>query len=337
MTGAGTISVAMATYNGARWLRAQLDSFAAQTRLPDELVVTDDGSTDGTPDVVAAFAATAPFPVRFVRNPVRLGFNGNFAHAIGLTTGDIVFISDQDDAWYPDKVERVAALMDETPGCLCVVNDQAIADAEGRETGGTVLGNVRALGRPDTWYGPGCCTAFSRALMPVLAPMPGDVVAYDHWINTLADAMGTRRVLDVPLQMYRRHGGNASGSVFAAERPGWRHLARAARRGGAARAIGAKVAEVDALIARLETSEAVAALAARGATERGAAERGSTERGGIEAGLAALRAERDDYAARSAVLDRRRLPRAGAVVRLLMRGGYRRFSGPVTALKDLLS
>lgn len=318
---ANTISVAMATYNGARWLRAQLDSFAGQTRLPDELVVTDDGSTDDTAEVVAAFAATAPFPVRFVRNPERLGFNGNFAHAIGLTEGDLVFISDQDDSWYPDKIARVAALIKTNPGCLCVVNDQAIADAQGRETGGTVLANVRALGRPDTWYGPGCCTAFSRALMPVLAPMAGNVVQYDHWINALAEAMGVRRILDAPLQMYRRHGDNATGSVLARERPDWRDLVRAARQSNGAAVIGAKVAEIDALLARLATPAATAL--AGPAT--------------LAAGVAAMRAERADYAARGAALARNRVGRTGAVMGLLMRGGYRRFSGPVTAVKDMLS
>ena len=316
-----TVSVAMATYNGARWLPTQLDSFARQTRLPDELVITDDGSTDDTEAVVAAFAATVPFPVRFVANPQRLGFNGNFAHAIGLTTGDVVFISDQDDAWYPDKIERVTALMAATPGCLCVVNDQAIADGEGRETGGTVLGNVRAMGRPDDWFGPGCCTAFSRALMPVLEPLPGDVVQYDHWVNALAGALGARAILEAPLQMYRRHGNNASGSAFTFERPNWRHLLRAARRSDGAASIAAKVAEIDALLARLARPEATA-LAAPGT---------------LAANVAAMRAERADYAARSDALGRSRVLRAGPVLRLLAQGRYRRFSGATTALKDLLT
>lgn len=315
-----TISVAMATYNGGRWLEAQLASFARQTRLPGELVITDDGSTDDTARVVATFAATVPFSVRFVPNLQRLGFNGNFARAIALTTGDIVFISDQDDAWYPTKIARVVALMEQT-GCLCVVNDQAIADAEGRETGGTVLNNVRAMGRPDGWYGPGCCTTFSRALMPVVAPMPSDVVAYDHWINTLADAMGTRRILEAPLQMYRRHGNNASGSVFAMERPGWRDLFRAAQTSDAATLMTAKVIEIDTLLARL-TTPAATALATPGA---------------LQAGIAMLAAERADYAGRSTALGQDRLRRAASILHLLVRGGYRRFSGSTTAIKDLVS
>lgn len=316
-----TVSVAMATFNGARWLKPQLDSFAQQTRPPDEVVITDDGSTDDTEGVVAAFAATAPFPVRFVRNVERLGFNGNFARAIGLTTGDVVFISDQDDVWYPGKMERVLALFQARPGCLCVVNDQAIADADGRETGGTVLGNVRALGRPDGWYGPGCCTALRRTLMPIVEPFAGNVVAYDHWINTLAEAIGRRRVLDVPLQMYRRHGNNASGSAFAASRPGWRHLVRAAMKGDAATAIRAKVAEIETLIARLGT-EVVIAMASPDV---------------LVASVATLRAEQADYAARCAALQHGRVIRAGKILRLLMQGRYRRFSNGITAIKDLLS
>lgn len=320
-TGVGRVSVAMATYNGARWLGDQLGSFAAQTRLPDELVVTDDGSTDDTAAVVAAFAATAPFPVRFERNPARLGFNGNFARAIGLATGDIIFISDQDDVWYPDKIARVAAVLDGGSDWLAVVNDQAIADQDGRETGGTVLGNVRAMGRPDGWYGPGCCTAFSARLLPLLQPFAGDVVAYDHWINTLADALGRRCVVEAPLQMYRRHGGNASGSVFALERPDWRALVRAARRGDAQTALTAKVAELGAIVERLERSERAAALARPEA---------------LAAGLTALRAERADYVARRD-LPRGRVRRAVGVVRLLTQARYRRFSGVATALKDLVS
>ena len=315
-----TISVAMATYNGARWLDAQLASFASQTRLPDELVITDDESSDDTAEVVAAFAMRAPFAVRFERNQARLGFNGNFAHAISLTRSDIIFISDQDDVWYPDKIERVTSLMHGADH-LVVVNDQSIADEEGRESDATVLGNVRALDRPDAWYGPGCCTAFSSQLLPLLQPFPGDVVPYDHWINTLADALGRRHIMDVPLQLYRRHGSNASGSVFAMERPGWWALARAARRGDARAGLVAKVAEIDAIIDRLAKNEQAARLARPDV---------------LQANLESLRAERKDYALRCN-LPQKLGKRAAVIATLLARGRYSRFQGLATALKDLTS
>src|SRR5437588_7313199 len=102
------ISIAMCTYNGARFLREQLDSFAAQSRLPDEVVICDDGSTDGTADIVRTFASGAPFPVHFHVNEPRLGITRNFERAAGLCTGSIIFFSDQDDVWLPDKLDRFA-------------------------------------------------------------------------------------------------------------------------------------------------------------------------------------------------------------------------------------
>ncbi|MCA1556539.1 MAG: glycosyltransferase, partial [Acidobacteria bacterium] len=83
-------SIALCTYNGARYLPAQLDSIAAQTLLPDELVICDDCSTDETRDVITSFAARAPFAVRLYVNEVNLGSTKNFEQAISLCTGDII-------------------------------------------------------------------------------------------------------------------------------------------------------------------------------------------------------------------------------------------------------
>jgi rhamnosyltransferase len=102
------ISVAMATYNGERFLQEQLDSLARQTLLPYELVACDDGSRDGTLDILHRFAAEAPFRVRIYRNPERLGYCDNFLHAVGLCEGDLVAFCDQDDIWLPSKLARCA-------------------------------------------------------------------------------------------------------------------------------------------------------------------------------------------------------------------------------------
>lgn len=77
------ISVALATYNGARFLCSQLDSIAAQTRLPDELVIGDDGSADGTVEIIKEFAAVAPFPIRLTINEKNLGFGDDFLATAG--------------------------------------------------------------------------------------------------------------------------------------------------------------------------------------------------------------------------------------------------------------
>ncbi|MGA8529432.1 MAG: glycosyltransferase, partial [Acidobacteriaceae bacterium] len=98
------ISVAMATYNGEKYIREQLDSIARQSLLPYELVVTDDGSTDGTLEMVEDFARSAPFPVKIHRNDVRLGFADNFFKAASLCEGELIAFSDQDDVWLEDKL-----------------------------------------------------------------------------------------------------------------------------------------------------------------------------------------------------------------------------------------
>ena len=106
------ISVAMATYNGERFLQEQLDSLARQTLLPLELVACDDGSTDGTLDILHRFAAVAPFEVKIYQNPERLGYCDNFLRAVGFCEGDLVAFSDQDDVWLPRKLAACAERFD---------------------------------------------------------------------------------------------------------------------------------------------------------------------------------------------------------------------------------
>src|SRR5690349_15385572 len=107
------ISVAMATYNGAPFLPEQLQSLAAQTLPPFELVVCDDGSTDRTIQILREFATSAPFPVRIHENSERLGFGDNFLKAAALCQGDWIAFCDQDDIWLPHKLETVARHIDD--------------------------------------------------------------------------------------------------------------------------------------------------------------------------------------------------------------------------------
>src|SRR6185295_6827977 len=97
----------MCTWNGAAYLRDQLESIAAQTRLPDELIMCDDASIDGTPAIARAFAARAPFPVRLEINEATVGVRQNFTKAIAACTGDLIALSDQDDVWRPDKLRVI--------------------------------------------------------------------------------------------------------------------------------------------------------------------------------------------------------------------------------------
>ena len=101
------LSVVMATYDGESYLAEMLDSLAAQDVLPDEMVVRDDASSDGTVRVLEDFATRAPFPVRVIAGDVRLGYARNFVTAAGRATGDLLFFADQDDTWRPEKLARM--------------------------------------------------------------------------------------------------------------------------------------------------------------------------------------------------------------------------------------
>jgi glycosyltransferase involved in cell wall biosynthesis len=121
------ISIAMATYNGAGYLPAQLASLAVQSALPSELVVTDDGSTDATAQIIEDFARFAAFPVKLFRNQTRLMFRDNFLRAAELCTGELIAFCDQDDVWHPDKLLR----------CAKEFAAPAVADCHISDRGGT--------------------------------------------------------------------------------------------------------------------------------------------------------------------------------------------------------
>lgn len=321
------ISIAMATYNGGRYLREQLDSFVRQTRRPDELVVCDDGSTDATLDILENFQRQAPFPVRLQRNRRNLGYVRNFEKALSLCRGDILFLSDQDDVWFDERLEIVEQAFLAHPEKMVVLNDQIITTENLEPTGRSKLGNTRALGFADTYFITGCCTAIRSAWLGIALPIP-EVVGHHHiphdiWINKLADFLDLRLIIDRPLQFYRRHGNNASHSVSSATGQPSRlrvlasHGLKDAREGWATQIVHANL-----YLERLETSRA--RLAALGADRR------------LEAALARLRARIPAFERRLAIVARPRWRRSPELLRFWLAGGYRTFAGWKSALKDMV-
>ncbi|MDP9049790.1 MAG: glycosyltransferase family 2 protein [Acidobacteriota bacterium] len=131
-----SVSVAMCTYNGSRFLREQLASVETQTKLPDELVVCDDGSTDATADILSDFAGAAPFTVRFIQNKLRLGSTRNFEKALTLCRGRFIALADQDDIWNPHKLATLSAFLESNPDAGGVFSDAALIDVNSDRTGG---------------------------------------------------------------------------------------------------------------------------------------------------------------------------------------------------------
>lgn len=204
------ISIAMATYNGAQYIQEQLQSFVDQTRQPDELIITDDCSTDETEAIVLEFAKTAPFEVEFHRNENNLGYCGNFNAALMKATGDLVFLSDQDDVWFPLKIEHMLGVAERNSQALVVMNDAMLTDGDLNEVGLTKVGQIRSAGIGLEGFVMGCCCVVRRELLTFCMPIPAGFNAHDQWLVWLADGLGAKVVNREVLQYYRRHESNES-------------------------------------------------------------------------------------------------------------------------------
>lgn len=219
------ISVAMCTYNGGRFLHDQLESIAAQTRLPDELVVRDDRSVDETVEVLRTFARRAPFVVRTEVNEKNVGSTNNFEKTISCCEGEIIALADQDDIWKPSKLAVIEAVFEKYPEAGYVFSDAELLDENraaaqmlwtaigfrGKLRGDFVNGQqVAVLLRRSV--ATGATMAFRSRLRRVTVPFSPHWV-HDHWIALLASAVGSYGVpVDEPLIQYRQHAGQQLGA-----------------------------------------------------------------------------------------------------------------------------
>lgn len=205
----GKISIALATYNGERFLEEQLQSLATQTRPPDELVVSDDDSSDSTLGLLRAFAATAPFSVKLLPATARLGYAGNFNRALSATSGDLVFLCDQDDVWFPDKLQVMAEQATAQPDAMVLMNDVSIVDSS-LEGGVTKLQQFASSRISLDRYVMGAAAAVRKEFLAAVLPIPAGYPAHDDWIIKFAIWLNRRHLYKVPLQHYRMHGSNTS-------------------------------------------------------------------------------------------------------------------------------
>lgn len=211
--GRPVVSVAMATYNGERYLPEMLESLAAQTRPPDELVVRDDGSEDGTVGILHAFARRVPFRVEVLAGGPRLGYAQNFVAASRACSGDVVFFADQDDAWRPPKLATVAQqVRRRTP--LALFHDFTLMAEDGTRIASSFYDLLAERGLPPVAALKGCSMAVSRGFVDTWGwPPPDARVSHDFWVALLSTAFGQRRNLSEPLIDHRLHAANASGWI----------------------------------------------------------------------------------------------------------------------------
>lgn len=225
-------SVVMCTYKGAKFLQEQLESLVSQTRLPDELVVCDDCSTDETVEILENFARTAPFSVRIYRNEKNLGYIRNFEKCALLASADILFLCDQDDVWHASKIQKIMQIFEEKPDVGCVIHGNQCITAEGtpRETRFVCLGTKKDISReklqaeleihstrsfihepPRSWSG--CCMAYRRKYNEILVPFIPDIY-HDMWIINCLGVYTNFFFLDEDLIFHRLHSENATYSPY---------------------------------------------------------------------------------------------------------------------------
>lgn len=223
------ISIAMATYNGAQYIQDQLESLSNQTLLPYELIVCDDGSTDGTQSLIREFSASSPFPVRFYQNETNLGFADNFLRAGSLCRGDWIAFCDQDDVWLPEKLERCALEFADN-SVVFIVHSGEVVDRDLQPQGWQVpklhQRTTRAALQCDPWgVFAGFATLIRRDVLALLnyenRPrhpfLPGERQSHDRWTYFLASVFGSTTVIPDSLVLYRQHANNIYGTKKASK------------------------------------------------------------------------------------------------------------------------
>lgn len=213
------ISVVLCSYNGEAYIEQQIDSILNQTKLPDELIVSDDCSSDSTVSIASDIARKYPNLIRLVESKTNLGFIKNFEKAIALAKGELIFLSDQDDVWFDQKIENMMQPFLDYEDVGLVYSDALITDSELNPTAhtlfetrsrkGFMLDKERTASILIKGVGiNGCTMAFRSALNDIVLPI-GEGWGHDHWIAFVSHAVTVVMPTGQSLMCYRWHGDSA--------------------------------------------------------------------------------------------------------------------------------
>ncbi|MDP1725758.1 MAG: glycosyltransferase family 2 protein [Bacteroidota bacterium] len=202
------ISVCIATYNGEKYIAEQLRTILNQLNSEDEIIISDDSSTDNTIGIINSFndKRIIIYPNQKFNSPIF-----NFEHAISKAKNHYIFLSDQDDLWVEGRVESMKQMLSEYDVVVC---DHSIIDENGNiilksyfeiiHAGPGVIKNLLK----STYFG--CCMAFNRRILEIALPFPKHIPMHDIWIALVADLFYRTKFIDFPYTLYRKHSGNTS-------------------------------------------------------------------------------------------------------------------------------
>ncbi len=202
------ISVCIASYNGEKFIKKQLESILPQLRESDEVIISDDSSTDNTVAIVQSFNDKR---IILIRNQKFKSPIFNFENAIKNANGNYIFLSDQDDIWVAGKVE---AFMKEFENYDVIVSDHSLFKNDNEVIYKSFFSFVYSKPglfhnlKKNTYFG--CCMAFKKILLTKAVPFPKDIPMHDIWLGFVADIYFKSKFLDYPYTLYRKHDDNFS-------------------------------------------------------------------------------------------------------------------------------
>lgn len=206
------ISVCMATHNGEKYIREQLDSILSQLSVDDELIISDDGSTDSTISIIQSINDKRIKLLHHKNNNKSLSkiqlVTSNFENALNHANGEFIFLSDQDDVWLPNKVHIMLNALNNydyvVSDCYIVNNElEIIYDTRFYIGSGLTKNKWKALISPTPYQG--SCVAFKKNILDKCLPFPIGIQSHDRWIGYVASFFFKYLILDKPLIYYRRH------------------------------------------------------------------------------------------------------------------------------------
>ncbi|WP_139422905.1 glycosyltransferase family 2 protein [Chryseobacterium mulctrae] len=204
------ISVCLACYNGESYIKKQIDSILPQLNPTDELLISDDGSSDGTLEILKHYndKRITIYHNRF-KNHIK-----NFEFLLNKVEGDFIFLSDQDDIWVNNKVE---IMLENLKNFDLVLSDCTLINGEDEVIVESLFGDkIPTAGFAKNFYKniyTGCCMAFNKKIKNLSLPFPEKINSHDMWIGMVSELRGNVKVLDDKLILFRRHGKNFSASV----------------------------------------------------------------------------------------------------------------------------
>lgn len=202
------ISVCIATYNGEQYIAEQISSILPQLSDEDELIISDDSSSDKTIEILESYndSRISILKGNNFHSPIF-----NIENALKKAKGDLIFLSDQDDIWLDNKIQKIKSNI--KPNSL-IISDVTVVDENLNIIMNSIQdwirykkGFIANLIRP---YSLGCCMAFDQKVLKTILPFPKNIPAHDLWISLLYEMKGNVLFINEPLMLYRRHGNNFS-------------------------------------------------------------------------------------------------------------------------------